>query len=366
LEKTTTIRRLKGGRARDSAGGGHSCLIVHHSTFGMRNDAAVLARAIRRRIPDYEVFAWELPLPVSKPRDAGLLDPLPKGLERFLPFDFVVFIEHIRPVARIWDPEFARRVVFIPNVEWFMPYDDEAVRENGIDTVLYKNAFSAQIGASIPVLAAIADRRVIGWTSEDLRPDGDVDGMDYDLALHLQGLSRQKQSETLLATWLGRPHFPRLVSIASTNCGLKLPAPADMAPNIRIVLGAMADDGLRRMQRAHGIHVYPSAAEGFGLALDEARSAGAVLVTTDGAPMNDLVEDGVSGILVPVREGNSFAFGRSRGFKVEEDDVGAAVERVLALSMQERRAMGLRARARYLEQRDDFHAAVGDFVTDSA
>jgi hypothetical protein len=40
------------------------------------------------------------------------------------------------------------------------------------------------------------------------------------------------------------------------------------------------------------------------------------------------------------------------------------MERVLALSIDERRAMGMRARAAYVRQRERFHAAVGDFVSD--
>lgn len=365
MRNVTTIRRLKGGRPLDGAKGArHNCLIIHHSSFGMRNDAVVLAQAIRSRFADFDVFTWEVPLPLSKEADDGRMDVVPDGLKPLLPFDFVVFIEHVRPIARIWDPGFARRVAFVPNIEWFMPFDEAAIRDNRLDAVLHKNQFSARLAATMPTLAAVPLSRVVGWTSEDLPQDVPQGGMNYDLAMHLQGLSRQKQTETLLKAWLARPHFPRLLTISSSIDGLKLPAPADMAPNIRVFIGEMGHERLRRMQRECGIHIYPSAAEGFGLALDEARSAGAVLVTTGGPPMNAFVEDGVSGILIPVRKGSASAFGRSVAFKVVEDDIGAAMERVLALSIAERRAMGLRARAAYLQQRERFHAAVGDFVSD--
>jgi glycosyltransferase involved in cell wall biosynthesis len=365
LRDVTTIRRLKGGRPHDGAkGASHSCLIVHHSSFGMRNDAVVLAQALRSRFADFDVFSWEVPLPSSKAADGGLMKAVPDGLKPLLPFDFVVFLEHVRPIARIWDPGFARRVAFIPNIEWLTPFDEAAIRDNRLDAVLYKNAFSARLASSLPTLADVPLSRVLGWTAEDLLEGVPQTGMNYDVAMHLQGLSRQKQTERLLRAWLARPHFPRLLSLSSSTDGLRLPAPADMAPNIRVFIGEIGNDRLRRMQRECGIHVYPSAAEGFGLALDEARSAGAVLVTTGAPPMSDFVEDGVSGILIPVREGSASAFGRSVAFKVEEDDIGAAMERVLALSIDERRAMGMRARAAYVRQRERFHAAVGDFVSD--
>ncbi len=330
----------------------------------MRNDAVVLAQAIRSRFADFDVFTWEVPLTPSKAADVGRMDIVPDGLKPLLPFDFVIFLEHVRPIARIWDPGFARSVALVPNLEWFMPFDEEAIRDNRLDAVLYKNAFSARLGSALPALADVPLSRVVGWSSEDLAEGEPPGQMNYDLAIHLQGRSRQKQTPALLKAWLARPHFPRLVTISSSNDGLTLPAPADMAPNIRVFIDEIDNDRLRQMQRERGIHVYPSAVEGFGLALDEARSVGAVLVTTGAPPMNELVEDGVSGFLIPVRKGNASAFRRSVAFKVEEDDIGAAVERVLALSIAERRAMGARARAAYLRQRERFHAAIGDFVGD--
>lgn len=48
-----------------------------------------------------------------------------------------------------------------------------------------------------------------------------------------------------------------------------------------------------------GFHRYPSRWEGFGLSLLEALHAGVPALATDGWPINELVDDGINGILLP-------------------------------------------------------------------
>ena len=65
--------------------------------------------------------------------------------------------------------------------------------------------------------------------------------------------------------------------------------------NVTIVRQKMPLPELRRLMATTGIHVCPSACEGFGHSINEARSLGAVVVTTDAPPMNELVTDGEDG-----------------------------------------------------------------------
>ena len=59
--------------------------------------------------------------------------------------------------------------------------------------------------------------------------------------------------------------------------------------NINYFAKYVDDDELRLVQNRHGVHLCPSEAEGFGHTLVEAMSCGAVVITTDGPPMNEMV-----------------------------------------------------------------------------
>src|SRR5690606_34092893 len=61
------------------------------------------------------------------------------------------------------------------------------------------------------------------------------------------------------------------------------------APNIRHLLERVDDATLRTLQNSNAIHLCPSEAEGFGHCIAEAMSCGAVTLTTDAPPMNELI-----------------------------------------------------------------------------
>ena len=78
--------------------------------------------------------------------------------------------------------------------------------------------------------------------------------------------------------------------------------------------------------------------------------------------MDEMVEDGSSGILVPVRPENHEPFHLSTGFRVTEDDLEAAVQRALEMTPAQRGEMGLRARRLFEQERDLFHANFREFI----
>ena len=118
-------------------------------------------------------------------------------------------------------------------------------------------------------------------------------------------------------------------------------APAD---NIDHRIGRIDDAELRRLQNACRFHIAPSEAEGFGHCLMEAMSVGAVVITVDGEPMNELV-DATTGVLVTAARTGTL--GLARSFHVAPAAVEQAVEQVLAMAPAERAALGQRARTRF-------------------
>jgi glycosyltransferase involved in cell wall biosynthesis len=58
----------------------------------------------------------------------------------------------------------------------------------------------------------------------------------------------------------------------------------------------------RELYRNGDLYLYPSRLEGIGLTLPEAMACGLAAITTDAAPMNEFVQNGFTGMLVPVAE----------------------------------------------------------------
>ncbi|GAB9476764.1 hypothetical protein Gpo141_00013822, partial [Globisporangium polare] len=102
--------------------------------------------------------------------------------------------------------------------------------------------------------------------------------------------------------------------------------------------------------------------EGYGHYINQARVSGGVILTSDGAPMNELVTSSDMGVLVEAEHfKNSWQFlgGAYRGqlglrnvdgmvAQVTSESVCRAVEQVLDdLTVQERQAMAAKARRQY-------------------
>lgn len=103
--------------------------------------------------------------------------------------------------------------------------------------------------------------------------------------------------------------------IRKYNLGERLVMPGDIRPPLKDDLTAASD-----------VAVHPSHAESFGLAILEAMAAGKPVVATDTDGPRILIEDGVSGVLVPVGDVDSLsaAVGRLLDDPAARERLGAA------------------------------------------
>jgi glycosyltransferase involved in cell wall biosynthesis len=91
----------------------------------------------------------------------------------------------------------------------------------------------------------------------------------------------------------------------------------------------------------------------------EAMSCGAVVITTDGAPMNELVARD-RGVLVRTARAEPMRLGTSHF--VDPDDLDRQIARVIAMRIEERQAIGDQARRWYRAQCAAFRAAMETFL----
>jgi hypothetical protein len=228
-----------------------------------------------------------------------------------------------------WLP-LARRNALLPNPEWYKPGFDPLLPR--LDAVLTKTRHAQALFA-----AKGCPTRFTGFTSDDRRlPDVPREAA----FLHVAGRSINKGTESVLAAWRARPDFPSLTLVQRKREG----APPPAAANLRVLDGYLADAELRTLQNRHLFHLCPSETEGFGHHLVEAMSVGALVLTTDAEPMNELVGPD-RGILVPYARTGVQRLATT--YFVTPEAVAAGVDALLALDPSQRAAMGAAARAWY-------------------
>ncbi|KDO34058.1 hypothetical protein SPRG_01332 [Saprolegnia parasitica CBS 223.65] len=193
---------------------------------------------------------------------------------------------------------------------------------------------------------------------------------------HSAGGSVSKGTDQVLGCWLSRPDLPPLdlsMSEHLYNMGYsKYEAAIAASGNIhfdRIKLDEVAFG--KRFAEA-SFFLCASRKEGYGHYINQARAAGGVIITTNGPPMNELVQAPINGVYVKTASsyhpdqmmGGNFNgdFGL-RGFGgLEADysagDLCAAVDHVLELSTFERQRMGTAAQQAYHDDTKYFAAAM--------
>jgi glycosyltransferase involved in cell wall biosynthesis len=255
------------------------------------------------------------------------------------PYDVNLMLEHV------W-PQFlhqATRNVLVPNPEWFDHRDVAFL--GAAQRVWAKTALAERL------FAARGCRAVrIGFDSAD-RLDPAV--MREAKFLHLAGRSPLKGTARLHALWQRHPEWP-LLTIVQDAQAVANPMRAGQA-NIRIESQFLSDEALRTLQNSHRFHLCTSEAEGWGHYIVEAMSVGAVTLTCDAPPMNELINP-KRGVLLAAHSGESHNLATLSLF--DEAALAAAVTEVLAMSSAACETIGAAARAWFLNNKQGFSGRV--------
>lgn len=291
-------------------------LVVADNGAGLSRDMHLLAGVLGDAGMDVTVTAlrrgklrkWLRPLWV---RSSNLVRGL---LGRRPPFCLNLMLEHIRPEYLSW----AERNALVPNPEYLLDSDKALLAR--MDHVFVKTRHAQEIFTRLGSTV-----EYVGFTSEDRLDDAVPRKRAF---FHLAGKSGSKGTQALLTAWRQHPHWPHLTVIQNSRSA-KVGTPA---PNLTHLVEYVPDEQLREMQNAHQFHLCPSETEGFGHYLMESLSVGAVTLTTDGAPMNELVTQ-ARGLLIPVVRTGTQATAIT--WLADPAEIADAVERALALDEAE-------------------------------
>ena len=255
------------------------------------------------------------------------------------PYDVNLMLEHV------W-PQFlhqATRNVLVPNPEWFDRRDVAllgAAQRVWAKTMLAERLFAARGCRAVR----------IGFDSSD-RHDQAV--MREAKFLHLAGRSPLKGTARLHALWQRHPEWP-LLTIVQDAQEVANPTPASAA-NIRVEGRYLSDEALRTLQNSHRFHLCTSEAEGWGHYIVEAMSVGAVALTCDAPPMNELIGP-ERGVLLAAHQGERHNLATLSLF--DEAALEAAVTSVMAMSGAQLETIGAAARAWFLNNKQGFPGRV--------
>lgn len=239
------------------------------------------------------------------------------------PYDINLMLERIYPECF----RQARHNVLIPNPEWLRPQWWRYLAS--FDLVLAKTRHAEPLFQPFgcPV-------QWVGFSSPDHL---DTAVPRRNTFLHMPGRSNNKGTRQLLDLWMRHPEWPPLTLVWRSRNAHATPLP----PNVHLIDTFQDEHSLRRLQNRHRFHLCPSRTEGYGHYIAEAMGVGAVVITTDAEPMNELV-NAERGVLVPARADGTQALATLYDF--DDTAMEAAITRCMHMDEAEAGALGARAR----------------------
>ena len=203
----------------------------------------------------------------------------------------------------------------IPNQEWVRTQHLSFF--NRLDRVLCKTEEAAQI-----MRQHHKDVRMLGFSNpvlEDM-PRVSDDLARFDGFLHVAGRNRKKGTVPIVEAWRRNPGWP-VLNLVVDDTSAFAPVPG----NVR-VWKRPDEQTLARLRRENGIVLAPSEVEGYGHTLIEGMASQQVVVTTDAAPMNELLRSS-RGYLLPWERSEPCHLGRR--YFVEADAIEQVVIAIL-------------------------------------
>lgn len=291
---------------------------------GLSKDLAVLQAALDR---EYQLTAFDADQ-FSLGRGVG--SAFWKLVARKAAFAATIFLQNAR--RRCLD--FGGINILIPNPEW--PVKDRVLHR--MDRIFCKTEHAVAV-----YRARLPEDRVVftGFTAIAAVGDAALAAGGRPGALHVAGTSHLKGTNRLVDVWLLHPEWPTLTLVAQRNPSTPREFRPRRADNIRWIADRISDGELAVLRHANPIHILPSEAEGFGHSLAESLACGALVVTTDAPPMNEIVTPD-RGLLV--REECTTVMGHAACHHVGIEALQRACQHALDMTIPERMRFGSAAR----------------------
>eukprot|EP00299_Pterocystis_sp_00344_P012752 c6164_g1_i1.p1 GENE.c6164_g1_i1~~c6164_g1_i1.p1 ORF type:complete len:387 (+),score=38.54 c6164_g1_i1:163-1161(+) len=277
----------------------------------------------------------------------------PSGIET----DTLLYLEntpnHDPTMHKVYHSTLTSKSVWsLVNIDWLSPLH---LATPGLSLVVCKTAVCTEVVLNQRQLHNYTFKVVYTkFTSNDLQPYSH--NINWNQFIHVAGRSPTKNTAAVIFSWVLHPEFPPLTILANNNplisrilTNLAGQGVKYLPKNIRIIEEDLPTEEFAKIVANAGVHICPSGVEGFGHYLNEARSIGAVIISVDHAPMNELVNSSSAILITPssTTEWGAIPNLDYRYAVIQPPDIINAVERVMRMSEDEKYQMGRRARERY-------------------
>jgi hypothetical protein len=244
--------------------------ICYHFTQGLHNDALIIKQSLK----NYTVYL----------ESYNEIDIYQNNPNNIVKDHIVIFLEHINPNYIV-----SKRIIFFPNYEYLTKSDIKYMNSN-VDLVCCKTYCTKYY---LEYVIKVNKEKIVytGFSSRNKYKK--IDETKYGF-LHVKGVSNKKNTEILINTWLQHPEWPVLHIIQQFDYSIE----SDIVMNnITITQRKLDEDELMKIMNTYTFHICPSLCEGFGHYISEGLSCGAVVITNNCAPMNELVNTN-TGVLI--------------------------------------------------------------------
>ena len=238
-------------------------------------------------------------------------------------YDINIFLERVYPR---WFGS-ASANILIPNQEHFPHRLIGSLKH--IDHILCKSRHASEIFETHHQSVHFTSFTSTDLLDEDVTPD-------YQKFLHLAGRSTQKGTATLLELWKKKPSWPTLTIV---QC--KENAPDEVPDNIRLITDYIPHEEIKNLLNSHGVHLCTSSSEGWGHYIVEAMSCKALVITTDGPPMSEIISP-ERGVLVPWHRQEPRHLGID--WHIDPDKLEQNINELLLMPVEKKQLYGQKAR----------------------
>lgn len=248
--------------------------------------------------------------------------------------DTAIFIERLFEHEKL--AHYSRRI-FISNPEWLTEKD--VLRARKLVTEFWH---TTRFG--LKLLGEVFPDKIHAYTSFTSLPLSSGEP-NYNSFAHFSGKSKTRHTQEIINIWIDNIFFPP-IWIQSYENDISIPKWMSSG-NLRVLQFFLSDREYASEFCRHGVQLCTSQMEGFGHYINEARAMGALILTLDAPPMNELI-DQACGVLIPVEQ--SFPFNCGMRFMASTDEIKKAVTQVLEMPIEARRLLGEKAKKRFEEE----------------